>query len=82
MEEILQQLLIMNENLTTITAYQSLILDEIKEVKGSGLYNNISDVCDKLDTIQGDNIHYTIEDLHKQMESMHLTLTLIESSIG
>lgn len=51
MNEILEQLIIMNEHLSQIEAYQSLIYGEIYKIKGNGIGDNISDVYEKLDEI-------------------------------
>jgi len=81
MEELLQQLLIMNEHLSTISAYQSLIYDEIKNIKGNGLYNSITDVCDKLDAIKGTGIYDSLADVCDKLDSIESDLITIDSTI-
>lgn len=52
MEEILQQLTVMNETLSKIARNQEAILDELKSIRGDGIFeSSINDVCEHLKAI-------------------------------
>ncbi|WZL72297.1 hypothetical protein QBE52_14545 [Clostridiaceae bacterium 35-E11] len=50
------------------------IEDAIQEIKGSGLYNSLTDICDKIDSakdeIQGTGLYNSITDICEKLDNL------------
>jgi archaellum component FlaC len=52
--------------------------DSIDELKGNGLYNSISDMCDKLESVENEinslkgNTGYDLTDIHSVLSSIDI----------
>ena len=69
MEEIRDQLILMNNKLDTISM-------DIDTIKGVGIYNSISDVCDKMDEIVGTGLYKSISDVCDKLDSVETAIDL------
>lgn len=57
----------MEETLQEILSVLQEINSKLDDIKGSGLYNSISDIHEKLDSIQGE-LPYSIQDIHYKID--------------
>lgn len=67
MEEIRDLLFVMNNKLDDISS-------DINAIKGDGLFDSLSDVCNKLDEINRDSLF----DICSKLDTLELTCSLIE----
>jgi len=76
MDELIE---IMSELLAEIRELNS----KIDDIKGSGIYNSINDICDKLDDVKssiddlkGNGVYDSISDVCDKIDSLETTITL------
>ena len=53
------------------------ISNDINSIKGRGVYDSLSDVCDKLDEIKGNGIYGSLADVCDKLDSLDTTCSLI-----
>ncbi|RKD23120.1 hypothetical protein BEP19_12935 [Ammoniphilus oxalaticus] len=57
MEELLSVLVDIRNSIDNLNSNIIELKDSVKELRGDGLYNSITDVCDKLDTLNSIDSH-------------------------
>lgn len=85
MDQLLEVLQDIRDGIYSMNSNIEQLIDSVGELKGSGLYNSISDVCDKLDSvsstveaIKGVGLYDTISDVCDKLDSISSSLESID----
>ncbi|MEK4359873.1 hypothetical protein NYE48_22885 [Paenibacillus sp. FSL M7-1455] len=84
MESLIEVLLEIRNGIYAMNANIEELKNSVEELKGNGLYNSITDVCDKLDSmsedIVGNGLFNSLSDVYNKLDEISSTLDSIDAN--